>query len=129
MLIAIRMPAGDIEYIDADDVLWIREAFDFEWKGARLVRLGDDRLYSIDTLDELVEKLEGGGSKMVEFTPPNAEIKMIANVKKVTDVEKSNPAISHEKAKSVLKFSPKLFLAVRESVKKAKEMIEAALKK
>jgi hypothetical protein len=126
-MIVIKMPGGGLEYVNAGDILWMRNAFPSEWKGAVMIRIGSDRLYSIETLEELRSKLAGDGVRIATFSPPEGKLQMLVNAKNVREVEPGNPIIYHEKARAVLVFSFKVKLAVRETPEEAAKLISTAL--
>jgi hypothetical protein len=129
MSVIINMPGGGIRHIDGDELLWLRSAFDSEWKGVVMLRLSDDQLYSIESIDELRGKLSEVGVPVAEMTPPDARMKVYVNADNVKDVDKSNPALHHDKARSVLVFSKKVGLQVREDVEEANRLLKEARKK
>jgi hypothetical protein len=126
-MIVINMPGGGIEYVNAGDILWMRDAFPSEWKGAVMLRIGSDRLYSAETLDALYEKFTADGVRLAPFSPPEGKLKIFVNAKNVREVEPGNPIIYHEKAKAVLVFSFKVKLAVRNTPAEAANLITTAL--
>jgi hypothetical protein len=126
-MIVINMPGGAIQSVDKDDLLWLRNAFDSEWKGAVMLRLGSDRIYSIESVSELKKKFSAVGVALAEFTPPDARLKLVVSAKKVRQVNESDPKIYHEKANAVLVFSAKIKLAVRETLDDARERIAQAI--
>jgi hypothetical protein len=127
-MIVINMPGGAIQYIKDEELLWFRKAFEWEWKGAVMVRLSDDRIYSRESVDELSSKFLSAGLPIAELTPPDSRIKLFINGNNVRQVVESDPVIFHDKAKSVLVFSDSLKLAVREELDEAKVKIERAVK-
>lgn len=126
-MIVIKMPGGGIEYVNAGDILWLRNAFPSEWKGAVMLRIGYDRLYSIEALDALQKKLSTDGVRIATFAAPEAKLKLLVNAQNVREVEPGNPVMYHEKAKAVLVFSFKVKLAVREIPSQAEKLIASAL--
>jgi len=42
-VIVIIMPRGGVLDLDKDQLLWLRKAFDGEWKGATMLQLAGDR--------------------------------------------------------------------------------------
>ena len=129
MSVIINMPAGGIQQIDGDELFWFRKAFDSEWKGAVMLRLSDDRIYSIESVDDLGRKFSEAGVPVARMTPPDARMKVYVNANKVKNVDESDPVIYHEKARSVLVFSRKIRLAVREDVDEASRLLKEARKK
>jgi hypothetical protein len=126
----INMPGGAVQDVDEEDLLWMRKAFDSEWKGATMLQLADDRVYSIESESELSEKFENAKVFLAEFSAPDAsKLKLVVSAKRVRQVVESDPAIYHEKAKSVLIFPAKLRLAVREAPDEAREKLQNAGKK
>lgn len=126
-MIAINMPGGGIEYVNAGDLLWMRNAFSSEWKGAVMIRIGGDRLYSVESLNELGEKFADEGVRIATFTPPEGRLKVQVNAKNVREIESANNLIYPDKARAVLVFSPKVKLAVRETLKEASALINGAM--
>src|SRR5262245_39553974 len=104
----IHMPAGALEEIKGKDLWWMRPAFDEEWKGAVMLRLGaSERLYSIESLDNLVKKFMAEKTPLASFTPPEGTLTMIVNAENVDKVEPANPVFHPAKAKATLRFTRK----------------------
>ena len=127
-MVIVRMPGGDVEYIRPDELLWMRQAFDHEFKDAVMLRITGDRLYSVESVASLAEKFAAAGAAMVRLTPPEGVVEMLVSAERVREVEPPNPAIHHQGAGSVLKFGPKLMLAVRESEAAAKAILAEAVR-
>src|SRR3954463_9005712 len=49
-MVVVKMPGGVIEHVDASDLLWMREAFDDEFRNTVMLRLGGDRICSVEPL-------------------------------------------------------------------------------
>jgi hypothetical protein len=127
-MIAINMPGGAIRNIDEGDLLWMRKAFDGEWKGTVMIRLEDDRIYySVESVQDLEKKFLASEVAVGQFTAPDARLKLFVSAKKVREVEEGNPAIYHEKARALLVFSEKMILAVRETVDDARRKLTEAV--
>jgi len=62
------------------------------------------------------------------MTPPDTRLKVYVNANNVKNVDESDPLIYHEKARSVLVFSRKIRLAVREDVDEATRLLKEARK-
>lgn len=125
----IQMPGGALEEISGKALWWMREAFDAEWKGAVLLRVASSEQYfSIESLDDLVKKFAAEKTPLAKFTPPDAKLVMIVNAAKVEKVEPANPVFHHDKAKSALRFTRKIKLAVRETPEAAKAKLDTAIK-
>jgi hypothetical protein len=125
-MIVINMPGGGVQDVDEADMLWLRKAFDGEWKGATMLQLSDDRIYSKESVRDLSGKFEEGNVKLVEFSAPESKVKLVVSAKRVRQVIDSDPVIYDEKAKSVLIFPTKLRLAVRETPDDVrKELLDA----
>jgi hypothetical protein len=105
----------------------MRKAFDSEWKGTVMIRLEDDRIYSVESLQDLEKKFLAAGVTVGQFTAPDARLKLFVSAKKVREVEEGNPAIYHEKARALLVFSKKTILAVRETVNDARQKLTEAV--
>lgn len=118
-MIVIKMPGGAIEFVDGKELLWMRVAFPDERKDAIMLRLGGDRIYSIETLDDLKAKFAAAAVPLADFTPPEGKIDMVVNANNVRNVEPGNPVIYHAKARAILVFSRTVKLAVRETVTEA----------
>ena len=115
---------GAVQVIDKPDLLWLRKAFDSEWKGASMLQLAEERIYSIESVNELSEKLRNAKVVLAEFSAPDANrLRLVVSVKRVRQVIQSNPVIFHEKARSVLVFPGKLRLAVRETPEEARQKL------
>jgi hypothetical protein len=126
-MIIINMPGGAVQDIDEPDLLWLRKAFDSEWKGATMLQLAEDRLYSIEAVDDLSEKFREAKVELADFSAPDANrLRLVVSAKRVRQVVESDPAIYHEKAKSVLIFPGKLRLAVREAPEEARRRLQNA---
>jgi hypothetical protein len=126
-MIVINMPGGAVQVIDEDDFLWLRKAFDSEWKGASMLRLAGDRIYSIESVNTLSEKFENAKVALADFSAPDAnKLKLVVSAKHVRQVIESDPAIYHKKAKSVLVFPGTLRLAVREAPDEAQQKLKSA---
>jgi hypothetical protein len=125
-MIVINMPGGAIQNIAGGDLLWFRNAFASEWKGATMLRLGGDRIYSIEPIDDLSEKFTASGVSLAAFSAPDARMKLIVNIRNVRQVTASDPEIYHENARAVLVFSPAIKLAVRETPDDANEKLHEA---
>jgi hypothetical protein len=126
-MIVINMPGGGVQDIEEADLLWFRKAFDGEWKGATMLQLAGDRIYSNESMQDLSEKFEKAKVLLAEFSAPEAKnVKLVVSAKRVRQVIESNPVIYNEKAKSVLIFPTKLRLAVREARDEAREKLQDA---
>jgi hypothetical protein len=126
-LIVINMPGGGVQDIDGSDLLWLRKAFDGEWKGATMLQLAGDRIYSNETMDDLSNKFDQADVPLVEFSAPeSARTKLLVSAQRVRQVVDSDPVIYDEKAKSVLIFPTRLRLAVRETPDEARKKLQDA---
>jgi hypothetical protein len=115
-LIVINMPGGGVQDIDASDFLWLRKAFDSEWKGATMLQLTDDRIYSNESMSDLSTKFGDAKLALAEFSAPEAaKVKLVVSAARVRQVVDADPVIYDDKAKSVLIFPGKLRLAVRDT--------------
>jgi hypothetical protein len=123
-LIVINMPGGGIQDIDESDLLWLRKAFDGEWKGATMLQLAADRIYSNESTDDLAEKFEAAKVPLAEFSAPEGRTKLLVSTHRVRQLIDSDPVIYNEKAKSVLIFPTKLRLAVRETPEEARKKLQ-----
>jgi hypothetical protein len=126
----VNMPGGAVQDIDEADLFWLRKAFDSEWKGATMLQLAGDRIYSIESVADLSKKFENAKVACADFSAPDAnKLKLVVSIDRVRQVVESNPAIYHEKAKSVLIFAKKLRLAVLETPDEARQKLQKAGKK
>jgi hypothetical protein len=125
-MVVINMPGGAVENIAETDLLWFRNAFASEWKGATMLRLGGDRIYSIESIGDLTEKFTASEVPLATFSAPDARMKLIVNARNVRQVTPSDPKIYHENARAVLIFSPAIKLAVRETPDDANEKLSEA---
>ena len=66
----------------------------------------------------MARKFSTAGVPVAQMTPPDANLKLYVNANRVRKVDESDPNIYHKNAKSVLVFSGKIKLAVREEVKR-----------
>ncbi|MER8387071.1 hypothetical protein NKH14_16395 [Mesorhizobium sp. M1380] len=114
-LIIIQMPGGDTEAVDPTQLLWFRPAFDWEIANTTSIRIGDQRLYSIEPMGKIFDRFKQAGQKLATFTAPGDDIEPVVNARNVIEVEKANSAINHAGAKAVLKFSFREGLAVRQT--------------
>jgi hypothetical protein len=86
--------------------------------------LTGDRIYSIEGVDDLPEKFERANVELADFSPPDSSrLKLLVSPKRVRQVIESDPAIYHEKARSLLIFPGKLRLAVRETPDEARQKL------
>lgn len=104
----------------------MRRAFDHEFAGTVMLRLGANRIFSIESLADLRQKFSADGAGLADFTPPEGDLISVVNAKNVREVEPANPAQHHERARAVLKFGPRLSLAVRETVDEARAILAEA---
>jgi hypothetical protein len=125
-MIVINMPGGGIQDIEESELLWFRKAFASEWDGATMLRLVSDRIYSIESVPDLTKKFAAAGLALADFSAPDARLKLIVSAKRVRQVIDSNPAIYHEKARSVLVFSATVRLAVREAPEDVDQKLKEA---
>jgi hypothetical protein len=127
MMIVVNMPGGGVQDIDEADLLWLRKAFDGEWKGATMLQLVDDRIYSNESMNDLSTKFEQANVPLAEFLAPESNrTKLLVSAKRVRQVIDSDPIIYNDKANSVLIFPTKLRLAVRETPGEARKKLEDA---
>lgn len=122
----VKMPGGDIEVVAPAELLWMRDAFEHEWSGTVMLRIGSGRIYSVETLGELRQKFSADGAGLADFTPPEGDLITVVNAGNVREVEPANAALHHERARAVLKFGARLSLAVRETVDEARTLLQAA---
>jgi hypothetical protein len=125
-MIIVNMPGGAVQEIEETELLWLRKAFDSEWKGATMLRLAGDRIYSIETVDGLSKKFGMAKVSLAEFSAPDARVKLVVSAERVRQVVESDPDIYHEKAKAVLVFDGKRLLAVRETPDEANQKLQGA---
>src|SRR4051794_11328901 len=125
-MVVIQMPGGDLEYFAPGEFQWMRKAFDHEWSGTIMLRVAGNRIYSIESLDDLRRKFSEAEVGLAEFMAPEGEQIAVVNAKTVREVEPANPIIHHENARAVLKFAPRLSLAVRQTVEEARALLAAA---
>jgi hypothetical protein len=55
-----------------------------------MLRLSGNRIYSVDSLDDLRQKSRDADIALAEFTPPAASLVLIVNAGNVREVETSN---------------------------------------
>jgi hypothetical protein len=67
-MIVIHIPGRGVRYIERDELLWFRKAFDSEWKGALLLQLSTDRIYSTESVNDLVSKFSHAQVPVVQLT-------------------------------------------------------------
>ena len=125
----IKMPGGAVEELKGKELWWMRNAFDDEFKGTVMLRLGpSERIFSIESLDDLATKFREEQTPLAAFTPPDGKLKIFVNAANVEKVEPADPIFHHEKSKSVLRFTRKIKLAVRETEEAATSKLKAAKK-
>lgn len=117
-----------MELVDPKSLLWFRIAFDEEWRGAIMIRDGEGRIYSIETIKSLQGKFTGAGVRLATFTAPDKKIDLYVNADNVQDVEAPNEEVN-PKARALLRFSRSLWLAVRETEVEANAKIGAPIAK
>ena len=61
-MVVIKMPGGDIEVVSSAELQWMREAFEHEFAGTVMLRVGGDRIFSIESLAELRQKFSTDGA-------------------------------------------------------------------
>ena len=127
-MIIINMPAGEVEHVSENEILWFRKAFENEWAGATMVQLLGRRIYSLESVEQLSKKFSFGNVELAVFTPPDANLKMTVNAEMVRQVRKVPPDVYHPKANSVLIFMNNARLAVTETAEEAHKKIEEALR-
>jgi hypothetical protein len=125
-MIVVNLPGGGVQEVGEAELLWLRKAFDSEWKGATMLRLVGDRIYSIENVNELSDKFEAAKVSLAEFSAPDAKLKLIVSTKRVRQVVESDPEVYHEDAKSILVFGGRVLLAVRESPDEARQKLKDA---
>ncbi|TKV80120.1 hypothetical protein FDV58_17885 [Bradyrhizobium elkanii] len=125
-MIVVNLPGGGIQQVEEGELLWMRKAFDSEWKGAVMLRLSGDRIYSVEKLSDLVDKFRSSKTSLAEFSAPDAKVKLMVSAKRVRQVKESEPQIYHENAKSVLSFGNRVLLAVKETPVQAKSLLSDA---
>ncbi|GEP61949.1 hypothetical protein [Reyranella soli] len=127
-MIIINMPAGEVEHIREDEILWFRKAFKNEWDGATMVQLNGRRIYSSESVKELATKFSAAHVELAVLTPPDTDLIMTVNAEAVRQVRATPPGVYHPNAKSVLFFMNNARLAVAETVEDARKKIEEALR-
>jgi hypothetical protein len=127
MSVPINLPGGAIERVSAQDLLWLRLAFPSEWKGTVMVRMTDQRLYSVESVAALKAKFAAEGAKLAVFAPPDAKLVMVVNAANVRQVDPADPEINPASARSVLEFDSSTALAVKETPQQAQSLIDAAM--
>jgi hypothetical protein len=125
-MVVIKMPGGDIEVVSPAELQWMREAFEHEWSGTVMLRVGGNRIYSVESLGELRQKFGAAGASLADFTPPEGDLVTVVNANNVREVEPASAAQHHERAQAVLKFGARLSLAVRETVDEARAILATA---
>lgn len=125
-MIVVNMPGGGVLDLDEDQLLWLRKAFDGEWKGATMLQLAADRVYSNETPDDLSDKFAEAKEPLIQFTAPEGRVKLFVSAHRVKQVVGSDPIIYSEKAKSVLLFATRVRLAVRETPQEVHDRLKDA---
>jgi hypothetical protein len=127
-MIVINMPAGEVEHVGENEILWFRTAFKNEWDGATMVQLNGRRIYSSESVGQLAQKFSAAGIELAVFTPPDVAIEMTVNAEMVRQVRNVPPGVYHPNAKSVLFFMNNARIAVAETVEEARGKIDEALR-
>ena len=81
--------------------------------------------FGSNSVPDLIDKFSAAKVRLAEFTAPDAKLMLVVSAKKVQRITESNPAIYHEGARSVLVFSSKLRLAVRETSEEVRRRSKA----
>jgi hypothetical protein len=124
-MVIVNMPGGGVQDIEEAELLWLRKAFDGEWKGATMLQLATDRIYSNESVSDLSEKFEEAKVPLAEFSAPEAaKVRLVVSAQRVRQVVDADPVIYNEKAKSVLIFAGKLRLAVRDAPDEARQKLQ-----
>jgi hypothetical protein len=124
-MVIVNMPGGGVQDIDEAELLWLRKAFDGEWKGATMLQLATDRIYSNESVSDLSQKFEEAKVPLAEFSAPEAaKVKLVVSAKRVRQVIDADPVIYNDKAKSVLIFAGRLRLAVRDDPDEARKRLQ-----
>jgi hypothetical protein len=67
-MVIVNLPGGGVQEVGETELLWLRKAFDSEWKGATMLRLVGDRIYSAEKVSDLVDKFQTAKVSLAEFT-------------------------------------------------------------
>jgi hypothetical protein len=124
-MIVINLPGGGVQEVGETELLWLRKAFDSEWKGATMLRLTGDRIYSVEKVSNISDKFQAAKVPLAEFAAPDAKVKLVVSTKRVRQVLESDPEVYHEDAKSILAFGGRVFLAVQEAPDEARKKKDA----
>jgi hypothetical protein len=125
-MVIVNLPGGGVQEVVETELLWLRKAFDSEWKGATMLRLVGDRIYSAEKVGDLADKFQAAEISLAELTAPDVKLKIVVSAGRVRQVSESNPEIYHEQAKSILDFGGRVLLAVRESPDEARQKLKDA---
>ncbi|MDH2406360.1 hypothetical protein QCM77_41785 [Bradyrhizobium sp. SSUT18] len=125
-MVIVNLPGGGVQEVGETELLWLRKAFDSEWKGATMLRLVADRIYSAEKVSDLVDKFQAAKVRLAEFAAPDVKVKIVVSAERVRQVTEGNPEIYHEQAKSILDFGGRVFLAVREAPNDARQKLRDA---
>jgi hypothetical protein len=125
-LIIVNLPGGGVQPVGEDELLWMRKAFDSEWKGAVMLRLQGDRIYSVEKLGDLATMFRSAKVALAELSAPDAKVKLLVSAQGVRQVKASDPEIYHEDAKSIVSFGNRIMLAVREPPYVVKSLLKQA---
>lgn len=105
MTIILRMPGGGDEHISPGSILVLRELTDLESarepQAKSQVWGGGARIYPDETVEEILEKMDG--AQLAPLHAP-AGLAIYVNVAVVSDVDDPNPVFHHQDAGSVLRF-------------------------
>ncbi len=99
-MIVVNLPGGGVQPVGETELLWLRKAFDSEWKGATMLRLTGDRIYSIEKVNDLIDKFRAAKVRLTDLSAPDAKLKLVVSAERVRQVEPSDPLIYHAGAKS-----------------------------
>jgi hypothetical protein len=122
-MVPVQVQGGETISVDPTSLWWTRAALESEIAGTVLLRLGDQRLFSIEALDAIKSRFAAAGVRLVQFTAPAGPISPTVNADAVVRVEPPDPVHPSPEARAVLKFSFTVGLAVRETVPEAQAKI------
>ena len=125
-MIVVNLPGGGVQPVGETELLWLRKAFDSEWKGATMLRLTGDCKYSIEKVNDLIDKFRAAKVRLTDLSAPDAKLKLVVSAERVRQVEPSDPLIYHAGAKSILEFGDRVILAVREAPDEARQKLQDA---
>jgi len=117
---------GGTQLVRTSTIIRFHPSFgSFEPADASVIDYDDQRLYSADSLEAIVEKI-GGERPLAGLTTPN-DLPLYVDASKVIDIAMPIPGNHHPRARSIIRLSPGGRSQLRETTNQARREIERAL--